>query len=72
MKNITLSAEEELIRKARGLARQRATSLNELFRSWLRDLTRQTGQTKNYDRLMERLESRQSGRSFSREEMNER
>jgi hypothetical protein len=72
MKNVTLSAEEVLIQKARSVARQRATSLNELFRAWLRDLTRQSGQTQNYDRLMERLDSRRSGRAFSREEMNER
>lgn len=72
MKNITLSAEEELIQKARSVAHRRATSLNDLFRSWLRELTRDAGQSKNYDRLMERLESRQSGRTFSREELNER
>lgn len=72
MKNITLSAEEELIQKARALAQQRATSLNELFRSWLRDLTRQTGQGKTYDRMMENLTSKESGGTFSREEMNER
>ncbi|MDD5198713.1 MAG: hypothetical protein PHC88_02840 [Terrimicrobiaceae bacterium] len=72
MKNVTLSAEEELIRKARGVAQQRSTSLNELFRAWLRDLTRQSGHKKNYDRLMERLESRRSGRHFGREEMNAR
>jgi len=72
MKNVTLSAEEDLIRKARGIKQQRATSLNELFRAWLRDLTRESSRTKSYDRLMERLEARQSGRVFSREEMNER
>lgn len=72
MKNITLSAEEELIANARAIARQRATSLNELFRSWLRDLARPSGSAQSYDRLMERLELRASGRRFNREEMNER
>lgn len=72
MKNITLSASQELIRKARLIAQQRDTSLNELFRSWLQELTRESGSLDQYDRLMARLESRQSGRSFSREEMNER
>jgi hypothetical protein len=72
MKNITLSAEEDLIRKARGIAHQRDTSLNELFRAWLRDLARQSGSVSNYDRLMERLGARHSGRTFNREEMNER
>ena len=72
MKNITLSAEEGLIQRARSVAQQRTTSLNELFRAWLRDLTRQPGSAGSYDRLMERLESRSSGRRFTREEMNER
>lgn len=72
MRNITLSAEETLIQKARRVAQQRDTSLNELFRVWLRDLTRPAVGAGNYDRFMERLESRASGGCFSREEMNER
>jgi hypothetical protein len=72
MKNVTLSAEESLIKKARLVAQQRDTSLNELFRAWLKELTRQPGDSLNYDRLMNRLERHRSGGSFSREEMNER
>lgn len=72
VKNITLSADEEVIRKARGIAHQRHTSLNELFRGWLGELTRESGSAGIYDRLMERLSERRSGRAFSREEMNER
>ena len=72
MKNITLSADEDLIRKARGVAHQRDTSLNELFRDWLRELTRSERSARHFDRLMERLDARESGGKFSREEMNER
>jgi hypothetical protein len=37
VKNITLSAEERLIVRARAVAQQRATTLNQLFREWLVD-----------------------------------
>ena len=35
MKNITLSADEELIEKARTVARAQRRSLNAAFRDWL-------------------------------------
>jgi hypothetical protein len=35
MKNVTLSAEGQLIEQARALARLRGTTLNEEFRKWL-------------------------------------
>jgi hypothetical protein len=37
VRNITLSADEELIEAARTRARLNKTSLNELFRQWLAD-----------------------------------
>ena len=37
MKNITLSADEKLIQTARERARAEHTTLNELFRNWLKD-----------------------------------
>ena len=36
LKNITFSAEEELIDKAREQARKEKTTLNALFRRWLK------------------------------------
>ena len=42
MKNITLSAKEELIARARELARSKGSTLNEEFRLWLADFVTQT------------------------------
>lgn len=39
MKNVTLSAEYQLIEQARALARLRGTTLNEEFRKWLASYT---------------------------------
>ena len=41
MKNVTLSAENALIDRARVLARLRGTTLNEAFRGWLEGYTRE-------------------------------
>jgi hypothetical protein len=45
MKNITLSVNEEDLKKARSIARQRNTTLNTMFREWVKDIT----QTKDYN-----------------------
>jgi hypothetical protein len=39
MKNVTLSAEDQLIEQARALARLRGSTLNEEFRKWLASYT---------------------------------
>lgn len=39
MKNVTLSAENQLIEQARALARLRGTTLNDEFRKWLASYT---------------------------------
>lgn len=74
MKNITLSAPEELIESARRNAAARGTTLNEEFRGWLKSQAAADGsvQTARYQLLMEQLAHVNSGRRFSREEMNER
>lgn len=72
MKNITLSADERLIEQARLVAKSRHTTLNEAFREWLEQFTRGAGRTHEFDALMERLEHVNSGRRFTRDEMNER
>jgi hypothetical protein len=43
MKNITLSADEELIEQARQLARAQKRTLNDAFREWLVQFTQQAG-----------------------------
>ncbi len=72
MKNITFSADEQLIEQARLLAKSRHKTLNAIFREWLEQLTAQTGGAQEFDALMKRLKHVQAGRSFSRDEMNER
>lgn len=78
LKNITLSADENLIREARRQAALNNTTLNALFRQWLEsyvtDHNREARQlaVARYDDLMSRLTHVDAGRKFSREEMNER
>jgi hypothetical protein len=72
MKNITLSASEELIAQAREVARTRKISLNQLFRDWLEELA---GQKQREERLRDldvRLQYARAGRKFTREELNAR
>ncbi|MCZ6792664.1 MAG: hypothetical protein O7J95_03515 [Planctomycetota bacterium] len=72
MKNITLSADEDLIRRAREKARKQRTTLNGLFRSWLARYVGRGRTASKYEELMERLSYAGSGKSFSRDELNER
>ena len=73
MKNVTLSADEELIVRARELARSQKRTLNDAFREWLVQFTQQSGKAEEYDALMNRL--RRTVRlhpPYTRDEMNER
>lgn len=74
VKNITLSAEENQIRRARLVASRRHTTLNQMFREWLGSLDGSPLRSQGYRDVMGRLGNRVKvgGRSFSREEMNER
>ncbi len=73
MKNITFSADEDLIRKAREKALREHQSLNKLFRRWLEEWTRENERVDDFDDLMRRLrENCEAGRTFSRDELNER
>lgn len=72
MKNITLSADERLIAEAREEARRRRTTLNALFRDWLADLARRDERRAQISRLMEDAGKYKAGRTFTRDEMNER
>ena len=71
-KNITLSAEEELIRKAREKAAREKKSLNVVFREWLARYVGLESSKSRYADLMNRLSYARPGRKFSREEMNAR
>jgi hypothetical protein len=74
MKNITLSAEDNLIEQARQVARVQHKTLNQMFREWLSDLATRQNNTREYRALMRdiRQSGAMAGRKFSREEMNER
>ncbi len=72
LKNITLSAEETLIRRAREKALHEHKTLNAIFRKWLRRYIKQDQASTDYKVLMEQLSYAQAGRSFSRDELNER
>jgi hypothetical protein len=72
MRNITLSADENLIEQARLVAKSQRTTLNAAFREWLQHYTRLSGSAQEFDSLMKRLRHVKAGRHFTRDEMNER
>ena len=72
VKNITLSADDDLIDRARLRASRESKSLNELFRAWLRSYADQPLAGELLDDLHKSLEHVRAGGKFSREEMNER
>ncbi len=72
MKNVTLSADSDLIEKARQVAKSEHKTLNTAFREWLKDYTSRAGDVRAHLALMERLKHIDSGGPYTRDEMNER
>jgi plasmid stability protein len=72
LKNITFSAEEDLIRRARKRAAAEGTTLNDEFRRWLEKYVERPETAEAFADLMGLFEYARPGRSFRREEMNER
>ena len=72
MKNITLSADEDLIARAREHALARQTTLNQLFRLWLEEVAEQKERSIKIGALLDRLDGVDSGGNFRREEINAR
>ncbi len=74
MKNITLSARQDLIERGRQMARNRKTTLNALFRDWLEQMGDGEMREQTYRQQMKRLTGRVrvGNRKLTREEMNER
>jgi len=72
-KNITFSADADLIEEARLVARAENTTLNEQFRLWLEQYARRR-RAQKFEGLMAQLKGKVSsgGRKFTRDEMNER
>jgi len=72
MKNITLTADENLIAAARERARSENTTLNEQFRVWLTSYAHKH-RMQQYETVMAGLRGELVvGRKLSRDEMNER
>ena len=72
LKNVTMSAEDFLIQKARQKALKEKMSLNDLFRQWLLKYTTSNESVQDYKKIMKRLEHVNAGRTFTRNEANER
>lgn len=73
MKNITLSADAELIEAARQRAAMEHTTLNEKFRSWLLDYVGRQRQASRAMRTIRELQGQMRvGTKLTREQMNER
>ena len=72
--NITLSIDDRVVAKARRIASVRGTSLNQLVRDYLDDLTRHSDMKSVLDEL-DAMWSESAGRSqgpWTREELHER
>ncbi len=72
LKNITLSADEKLIIRARKKAESEKTTLNFQFRQWLEKYTSMGKNTNEYDQLMQQISYAKPLRKYSRDDMNER
>jgi hypothetical protein len=73
MKKITISASEDLVRRARRTARSEGKTLEEVILEWLQSYPRKKVSAREYDTLMKRLRRtvRTAG-PYTRNEMNER
>jgi len=69
--NIAFKTDKSNIELAREEARGQNTTLHELFRDWLKGIPCRI-RARKYRALMNRLRYADSGRKFTRDEMNER
>lgn len=72
LRNITLSAEEKLIERARRRAEAKNTTLNAEFRQWLALYADAPQSKDDLIALMSQFNYAKAGRKFTRDEMNER
>jgi len=73
MKKITISANEDLIERARRTARFLGKTLEEAMLEWLESYARKDVSAREYDALMKRLRRTvRSAGPYTRDEMNER
>ena len=74
LRNITLSADEQLIARAREKAGAAHTTLNVEFRKWLESYAsaQDDAAVTKFRDVMQQLGDVDAGRNFTRDEMNER
>ncbi len=72
LKNITLSADFDLISEARKKAQSENTTLNAQFRQWLNRYLSTDLKVSDYEKLMDSFSYANPGKKFTRDEMNER
>jgi hypothetical protein len=72
VRNITFSADEAAIDRAREVARSENKTLNDAFREWLGWYASPSATRQEIRTLFEKLNYADAGRKFSRDEMNER
>lgn len=70
--NVTLSAKKTLIDQARRLAKAKNTTLNAEFRRWLEQYIESPRTSADFEALMDRLSYARAGKTFTRDELNER
>jgi len=72
MRNVTFSADEDLIDQARLVAHEERKTLNDAFREWLTQYASSRSDVARFDEFMKQMKPMRAGRRYSREEMNER
>ena len=72
LQNITLSAEKVLIERARQRAEAQKTTLNAEFRRWLAQYSEYPQTAADLAMIMDQLNYARAGKTFTRDEMNER
>lgn len=72
LRNITLSADDILIQKARERAKKEHITLNELFRKWLKKYVNTENPKIYYTEIMNKLDYVHSDKKFTRDKLNAR
>jgi hypothetical protein len=72
VKNITLSADETLIERARAKAAQNQTTLNQLFRDWLAEYAERKVTREEIQAALDKCSYFRVGKMPTRDEMHER
>ena len=72
VRNITFSADEAAIDRAREVARSEQKTLNDAFREWLAQYGSRSVSAEEITELYRSLRHVRAGKKFTRDEMNER